>query len=259
MAQLPFEILELYEKLYKLVDEANEKNKRTKKIGKLTICPAVSGSEYDFNGKGLMFVGRAINGWCPLNESMINTDIKTRIKRCEKCTLDWVVGKNNWTNCRNNGCPYAQAEDRLDGRKSSSPFWQMIEFISAKNGLKKDDWYKKIIWSNLYKASYTNGKNPTNFYEKQVELCNEILIKEIEYYKPLSIYFLTEKNKKQATKENRTWFCEQYKETTMHFKKLYDYLRNKNIKVFVLTRPEFQIKDELYKAKQDLEGKTIPN
>ena len=38
---------------------------------------------------------------------------------------------------------------------------------------------------------------------------------------------------------------------------MYKYLRQKDIKVFVLTRPEFQRKSELYKAKQNLEGERI--
>ncbi len=245
------EMLSLYEELYKKVIEANGTNKKTKKIGKLTICPAISGEGYERGG--LMFVGRAINGWCPLEGTLVDGKIRERISRCEKCTLDWVEGENNWTNCKNNGCPYAQIEGRLDGRKTSTPFWQMIEYISKKQGLTEKDWYKKIVWSNLYKASYANGQNPSNFYEEQVKLCNEILKKEIEYYQPSKIYFLTERNRKKPTKENRTWFCEEYKGTDLHFGAVYKYLRDRKIEVFVLTRPEFQIKDEIYKAKQDLE------
>jgi len=132
----------------------------------------------------------------------------------------------------------------------------MIKYICEQNGI-TENWQKQIVWSNLYKASYENGDNPTNFYNEQVKLCNEILIKEIEFYNPSKIYFLTETKEKK----NRTWFCEEYKgkyyKETTHFGDLYKYLRQKGVKVFVLTRPEFQIKSELYKVKQNLEGDII--
>lgn len=256
MDNLHNEILELYQDLYKEVINANAKNKKTRKKGALTICPAITGKNYKQGG--LMFVGRAINSWCPLKDTVINEVIKERIERCEKCTLNWVVGKENWKYCNENGCPYAQGEDRLDGRKNSTPFWQMVEYICAMNNI-TDNWQEQIVWSNLYKASYENGENPTSFYKQQIDICNELLIKEIEYYKPKSIYFITEKNTEgEMTKEDRVWFCEEYKNPKIQFKKVYDYLRQqKDIKVFVLTRPEFQIKERIYKAKQNLEGDRI--
>ena len=254
MERLPDDILNLYEELYKIVIETNKSNKKTQRKGKLTICPAIRGENYEQGG--LMFVGRAINSWCPLDGTVVDGNIKERITRCEKCTLDWVVGEKNWSHCKNNGCLYAQDEDRLDGRKNSTPFWQMIKYICEQNGI-TENWQKQIVWSNLYKASYENGGNPTNFYNEQVKLCNEILIKEIDFYNPSKIYFLTETKEKK----NRTWFCEEYKgkyyKETTHFGDLYKYLRQKGVKVFVLTRPEFQIKSELYKVKQNLEGDII--
>ncbi len=251
MENLPNKLLNLYEKLYTKVKEANDRNN-----DKLTICPAIKGENYQQGG--IMFVGRAINSWCPLDGTVVDGQIKERIEKCEKCTLNWVVGEKNWEYCRKNECRYAQGEDRLDGRKNSTPFWQMVRYICEQRGI-KENWQKQIVWSNLYKASYENGGNPTNFYEEQVDLCREILINEIEFYKPSEIYFLTESNKKHPTKKNRTWFCEEYKNPEIQFKEVYDYLgaRQKNIKVFVLTRPEFQRKSELYKEKQNLEGDII--
>ena len=153
MDKLHNEILALYEKLYASVDKANKSNKKTQRKGKLTICPAIKGENYQQGG--LMFVGRAINSWCPLDGTVVDGKIKERIARCEKCTLDWVVGENNWTHCKGD-CSYAQGEDRLDGRKNSTPFWQMVRYICEQRGI-KENWQKQIVWSNLYKASYENG------------------------------------------------------------------------------------------------------
>ena len=236
-----------YEELYNKVKAQNEKEK----VKPLTICPAIKGEEYKEGG--LMFVGRAINGWCPLSESIrVEEGIEDRIKRCEKCTLDWVVGKNTWSHCIESNCPYAKAQgDPIDGRGKNSPFWQMVKFICKEEGI-TEDWYKKIVWTNLYKASYENGGNPSGFYGEQIEICNKILIEEIEIYSPQKIYFITETNRKKLYPSNRTWFCESYPDGITHFQRVYESLREKNIEVYVLTRPEYQNKENVFNNKEKL-------
>lgn len=230
----------------KLYNQVIEKNKTNSKYGTLTICPAIKGEKYE-NG-GIMFVGRAVNGWCPLEGSVENNDIIARLERCEKCTLDWVKGENVWEHCVDNKCPFADGK-KIDGRVPNSPFWQMVKHICEKNDI-FDEWYKKIVWSNLYKSSYIEGGNPVDFYEEQIDFCNEILIEEIDVYKPSKIYFITENN----GKKNRTWFCEEYKQNQkINFKKVYEKLyKNKNIEVYILTRPEFKNKDEIYAKRENL-------
>lgn len=225
-----------YIKLYEKVKKHNKSNQ-----SKLTICPAIKGKDYKKGG--IMFVGRAINSWCPLDD---NEDITKRIGNCEKCTLDWVVGENQWDHCQNNNCPYSKGKIG-DYRKNYTPFWNLIRNICKENDM-GEDWYKKIVWTNLYKASYKNGGNPEGFYEEQVEICNEILINDIQRYKPSKIYFITEKNEKK-----RTWFCSEYKGTNVNFKKVYDYLYDdKNIEVYVLVRPEFKKIKDVYDKRQGL-------
>ncbi len=243
-------LYEQYENLFKIVNEYNKQSKAKF----LTICPAIKGENYTEGG--LMFVGRAINGWCPLTESMNDgKGIKERIQRCEKCTLDWVVGKNIWNHCIKSGCPYANAKNEpIDGRNKTTQFWQMVKYICKKNEI-EGDWYKKIVWSNLYKASYENGGNPSGFYKDQIDICKELLINEIEIYKPKKIFFITESNRKKPTRSNRTWFCESYPDKVTHFKKTYDYLKTKDskfFKVYVLTRPEFHNKDSIWENIEDL-------
>lgn len=243
------ELKNLYLDLYKKVIEKNNKNE--KKV--LTICPAIKGEQYK-NG-GIMFVGRAINGWCPLQGSVKDDDIISRLEKCEGCTLDWVVGENTWTHCVNNCCPFAR-EGKTDGRASLSPFWQMVKFLCEKENL-GEQWYKKIIWSNLYKASYVIGGNPVDFYKDQIKECNDILIEDIKENKPSKIYFITEKNSAD-NKSKRTWFCDKYKDQGLTFKSVYEYLeKNGQIKVFVLTRPEFQDKDEIYKNMENLNKEKV--
>lgn len=243
----------LYEQACKFNnDVAEDKDKR-----KLTICPAIAGSDYQKGG--IMVVGRAINGWCPLQGSVVEHDIIERLKRCESCTLDWVVGKNTWEHCKASGCPFAN-DDRVDGRSQLTPFWQMTKFICAKHGIKEEEWYKKIVWSNLYKVSYEGGGNPVDFYDEQIEECEQILIEEIKEYNPSMIYFITESSEKRLSPNMRTWFCKSYKDTTLDFKDVYEYLRDNNMEdiVRILVRPEFRIKSEVWEKKKNLNGEDRP-
>ena len=83
-------------------------------------------------------------------------------------------------------------------------------------------------------------------------MCNDILINDIEQYNPSKIYFITEKNDNK-----RTWFCEEYKNPKIQFKRVYEYLKEKNIEVYVLTRPEFHVLKTVYENRQDLKGNKI--
>lgn len=250
------DFVEEYIKIYKAI-----KDKKINKRGPLTICPAIKGSEYKKGG--LMFVGRAVNGWCPLPQENDERIIIERLKLCSKCTLNWIQERNDiWQICADNGCPYAKEKGIIDGRPIHSPFWYLVEYIYKKEYGEEPEWYKKIVWTNLYKLSYVNGGNPDGFYEPQIDACNRLLIKDIEDYKPRKIFFITENKGRNTSKQDRTWFCKSYPDGKLHFKSVYEYLEDKidnnEIEVFVLTRPEFQKMDEVFKNMKYLNG-TICN
>ena len=233
------------EKNYKdLYDEVVKFNNRYKH--QLTICPAIKGKNY--KDGGIMFVGRAINGWCPIKDSLgKNETIIERLERCEKCTLDWVEGKNKWTYCKANKCAYAK-DKKEDDINNITQFWRLVKYICEKNNISSEDWYKNVLWTNLYKASYQEWGNPPNgFCEKQKDICNSILINEIDEYKPQKIYFITETNER----EERNWFSKK------DFGEVYKNLENSGIEVFVLTRPEKHKIEEIYNRKQDINGNII--
>lgn len=270
-------LLDLYKPLYDLVVKKNLKIANRKK-GPLTICPAIKGKNYK-EGKGIMVVGRAINGWCPLNDIKEEAFLK-RLELCSECTLDWVVARtasDRWLRCKENLCPFVDNEP-ADGRSPITPFWQMVEYIYYQKvckDLNKNPYdeivkkaydeivknaYDEIVWSNLYKASYAYGGNPAGFYEEQAELCNKILIQEIIKYKPSEIHFITEKNGRKPGKQSRTWMCDSY-QTKAHFKELYDFLEDKENdwtkKVAVYNRPEFHCKEEIWRSREHLSGEQI--
>lgn len=249
---------ENYAELVKAVIEfnSNEKNKDKQ----LTICPAMAGSET----AKIMIVGRAINGWCSIKQvckestKSIEEQTLEMVNRCGKCNLDWVVSNNYYTKCIDNHCRYAQEQYKKnkDRDKKSAyqryAFWQFAKFI-VKNVMgekyNEDKWQKDIIWSNLYKASYEDGKNPKGFYEAQKSMCDKILKMEIELYQPEAIFFITEKNHRGNNKEiDFSWFVEK------DFSNTYKLIRDNNFgcKVFVTKRPECRKFEEVYNEKKRL-------
>lgn len=244
---------------------SNEKNKDKQ----LTICPAMAGSET----AKIMIVGRAINGWCSIKQvckdstKSIDEQTLEMVNRCGKCNLDWVVGENYYTKCNENDCPYAKDKDNKDRREKNSPFWRFAKYIVENimgEKYKKDEWQEKIIWSNLYKASYENGGNPTNFYDEQVKICDRILKREIELYQPKIIFFITEKNHKDdKEKFDFSWFVEKDEnikgENKSAFSNTYKLIREfnngkneLNCQIFVTKRPEFRKFEELLKEMKSL-------
>ena len=251
-----------YSDYIKLFDKVKYRN-ATHRHRPLTICPSVFGGYDSYHKDGCLqgkplFVGRAVNGWCALDDDCCVDEFLDRLHKCEQCGLGWVVGDGNWNNCRENGCPVASASDAIDGRMNYTPFWQMVRFIcEVENYNYKDKWYKNIVWTNLYKASYALGGNPTDFYKEQIDLCNNILIEEIKMYQPCKIYFITEVNRRK-NKQKRTWFC---RENDICFKRVYDYLKKNKLddRVVVLTRPEFHNLQKIWDNREDLDGNKLKN
>lgn len=262
----------LRENYAKLIKEVTEFNSNENNKDKLTICPAMAGSE----NAEIMIVGRAINGWCSIKQvctdstRSIEEQTLEMVNRCSKCNLDWVVGKNYYTKCQKNNCPYAKDKDNKDRRKKNKPFWQFAKFIVNKyfketnKEYKEEEWQKEIIWTNLYKASYENGGNPKKFYDQQVKICDQILKREIELYQPKIIFFITEKNHKDdKEKFDFSWFVERdenikdvdksaFSNTYKLIREINNENNELNCQVFVTKRPEFRNFDELFKEMKSL-------
>lgn len=243
------ELKGLYNDLLEIVRNYNQALKGKKNT--LTIYPAIKGSDH----AKIMVVGRAVNSWCPLQEDVEQIDI------CSRCTLDWIVNENYYTHCIKNGCKLAQkkqkereANIKESGKKprkiiSNSKFWQFVRYIVKwlRDNSDSENWTKEVIASNLYKASFQKGGNPKGFYYQQLEICDKILAKEIEFYNPEIIIFVTEKNSKKSSKFELTWFVEKDSSKSnknpekFAFKETYDVLRKKYADKFLITkRPEMR-------------------
>ena len=120
---------------------------------------------------GFLFVGRSVNGWKNGDfDSIFNAEDQ----------MKWV--ENQWG-----------SKDKYN--TYHSPFWRVIKRVSTEYSHNKEDWYKNVAWSNLYKVAPSAGGNPDDFIcGWQFYNCCRILQKEIELLSPQVVIFLTGKS-----------------------------------------------------------------
>ncbi|BFU59597.1 MULTISPECIES: uracil-DNA glycosylase family protein [Rodentibacter] len=156
---------ELKEALLPLYEEINFSDFSTTD---LCIFNVQVGSEWE-KENGLLFVGKAVNGWKSISEGIES------LFDYDKEPLEWVeknVNKENYNTNR-------------------SAFWRIIKKISQQVLNDEKTWYKKIAWSNLCKVSPNKGNPNTADFYKQEGLCKKILQKEIEILKPKAVILFT--------------------------------------------------------------------
>jgi len=124
----------------------------------------------------ILFIGKSVNSWITngLNiEKLFESNNEERIVNRDD-EIYWV-----------------ERNDNPDYNSNNSAFWRLIKSVT-KRYFKVDDWYKNIAWTNLYKVSSWKGGNPSAYLRKiQTKMCINILNKEIEYFNPKYIIFLT--------------------------------------------------------------------
>lgn len=135
----------------------------------------------------LMIVGRAVNGWHEWNP-------------LEKATLTRVLAmrkeiEDHWKD--NSGCPLSwviQGWSRGTGyRASRSAFWRVAKALTERLRISTDPntWPSYLIWSNLYKVSPKQTGNPSSqLINAQMALCESVLQKEIEDFRPKRLVVL---------------------------------------------------------------------
>ncbi|GAB6394121.1 MAG: hypothetical protein MdMp024_0433 [Bacteroidales bacterium] len=134
--------------------------------------------------EGILFVGRATNGWSDPSEhwgenqvtaEKIFNDDENYLFACDD-QMKWVEDK--WNN-----------REGYNTKKSS--FWRVIKDIT-KAFYPQEDWYNYVAWSNVCKIAPSGGGNPDDeSYYNQLPACQKILQKEIEVLSPKYVVFLT--------------------------------------------------------------------
>lgn len=126
---------------------------------------------------GILFVGRATNGW----DSWTNDDI----------TVDSVF------DCIFNKFDQMQWVEDMEGdaryNTNKSAFWRVTKQITKH--YHPTNWTSYIAWSNICKVAPGKEGNPNNaLYEAQINVCHQIMQAEIEVLSPKIVLFLTGKN-----------------------------------------------------------------
>ena len=126
--------------------------------------------------EGILFVGKAVNGWKEFDEiDVLFGNGATRIFN-EDDQMQWVENQEGGPNGLYN--------------TSKSAFWRVIKKISQT--FYPDNWSSYVAWSNLCKVAPLKGGNPNNtLFYKQLDSCQRILEKEIEILSPKYVVMLT--------------------------------------------------------------------
>jgi hypothetical protein len=154
---------------------------------KLTGFSVMKGDSY----KGdLMVVGRSVNGWIrgfypselkeEKSRSIILNNIIAGSQNDKHCPMLWVT---------------ETPQTAKDYNSNRSAFWRSIRNIVREFNLASVEnkyWPSVLLWSNLFKVSPCEGGNPSSELRNiQLSACIELLMTEIELYKPKRILFLT--------------------------------------------------------------------
>jgi hypothetical protein len=135
------------------------------------------GKDYSIN-KGILFIGKATNGWVTDDRNVNNIFDEKNINRIfhRSDQMKWVENLDGNTQGYNT-------------RKSS--FWRVIKGITQ-SIFGDENWSSKIAWSNLYKLAPYDEGNPTEVIKNiQLESCCEIIKTEIEILQPRIVVFFT--------------------------------------------------------------------
>lgn len=135
------------------------------------------GKTYHESSPKCLFIGKAVNGWVTKSrnvDELFDMNNKDRIvDRPDE--IKWVE------DCAGNSEHY---------NSKRSAFWRVVKSI-ASDLFSWNDWYNHIAWTNIYKFCPTRGNPGSRLKNMQIDICNSILDKEIEYLSPHFIIFLT--------------------------------------------------------------------
>ena len=181
---VPSEIVESYQKLYKIVKDKFPKKQFSR------FFPMVGNSYDDANIK-LMLVGRSPNGWTELKETSAEDFALSAASEMLCFGFDWLENDGNAkdTYIDENG-----QEKRYNINKSAffRTTKKIVQYLLPERAT-WDRWFENIVWTNLYTISPEHhGNAEGKLQDVQLELSKEILLQQIEFYKPTHILFMTD-------------------------------------------------------------------
>lgn len=147
--------------------------------------------KYSEPAKRLMIVGRCPNGW-------INRDFKN-VDEFLSIALSKMDDGASWL--RDDGKATETYIRKSDGKECRYNINRSAFFRSIRNVLHKlipvtnidPRWFDYFLWTNLYCFSPADGGNANEKMKSlQLEDCKELLIRQIEHYRPTHIVFITD-------------------------------------------------------------------
>lgn len=160
---------------------------------KLTAFWPMIGERY-VPGEGLMVIGRAVNGWEPIESNWWEPgeagatgkrqEIIERVRSLAIEDTSWVTRERTSSN---------------DYNPNKSAFWRVIRQTVANtypmNELEQREWSGAICWSNLCKLSPAEKGNPPGWLrDVQLKHCIELLRIELQSLKPARVLVLAGKD-----------------------------------------------------------------
>jgi hypothetical protein len=142
----------------------------------------------------LMVVGRAVSR-AQQKAPWLAVDVMD----CNKREQIFDEAFNRSTSADTDECPMQWLTDAYGSRRTKnhykarkSAFWNVTRAVAHSVGFTCDDWPSRLIWSDLYKISSFDGKNPIPCLKTvQLKSCKQLLMEEIALWKPKRILFLT--------------------------------------------------------------------
>ena len=175
----------LYKELFEGANHEYRYKKSTVRLKDLAHFVSMRGELYDASDVRLFVVGRATNGGSPLPCGSAQEFAEAANDKFNSSGFQWIANPEEGFRSLHNasGTYYL----------SKSPFWKVAHGIWCKlYKSDKDDFIKRIAWSNLYKIAPKDGGNPTTgMCKKQFKACYDILKEEIRTYRPTHILIIS--------------------------------------------------------------------
>lgn len=166
----------------------------------------------------IIFYGRALNGWptaftcvevadeqysrklagdvCRLGSSQSICDVD-KDALCGPPPCEHEDRQMHWVHHRRQKTKW-----RYSSVAIGCPCWRVLGRVIRKyHGLNSasEEWASRVAWSNLYKIAPKDGGNPNqDEMAEQLEVCKELLIKELTLWRPKAAVFLTETKRRSA-------------------------------------------------------------
>lgn len=213
------------------------KKRKTEEIAntKLFVDFAMQGKRYSQNNPiRFMMVGRAAGcfdedenynaiTFIDRNNILINKKaVDLSFNYASNCEMQWVAAK-----------PINEKGERKKQTDKKAFFgFAKTVYLKLTEQIEDEEWYKNIVRTNLFKIIPLSGGNPSYYLRKaQTEKSIEMLIAEIEFYKPTHILIID-------GKDQLSWV----KDYQIGIKKVAE---KTGAKICFVNRPEIRTKDSL--------------